>query len=654
MPARLRRSGEGLRNARGASSFDALLQAYELPGEYPVHAPPRSFLAKGALSMNANLVRKSSRIGARSRFLLSAGTALPLALLAAPVQAACTVEGDTTTCTGDLSTGVGTNTPNVVVSDLTANITSPAGFSAIWMGNVVQADIDTGDYTLNVQGAGAVVADSTNPVDLNFTGTINVTGLDPANNASSGIMAFAYQSGGSDVRVNSTGNITIDISQDANSAAWGNRAIVALAGSEEAAVTSTGDLSIAVAGELETLVKGIEVSGEAGASIVNAGNVTVSAEAGYGDGLAVISGATSSVESIGDIDVDFGATAGYGISAHGTHNTISSQGDITADGGGIVAQGKLLYDQNGNVVDTAIAEVTEVNSVGDISVSEDGAGALVALGNDATVNSTGALTTSGDLSSGIIAMRDYGVDPNTGDVSFDDAAQSVSVTSEGNITTAGNGSLGIAAGAGAGTATVTSVGDISTVGEFGVGIGAAGQAVTIVSDGSITTGGAYGHGIIVAGDFAMVGEDPEAMAPVAGDITISAGDVSTSGMAAMGIRAFSSDGEVSITADSVTTHGEDDGEGNFAEAVFAESINGTARVDIGSASADGFAASAAIALGGAGAQITAGMASAAGQHAAALYASSANGATSVDAGTVTLRGDQQSGVNAFAYGGAAT
>lgn len=177
--------------------------------------------------MNSNLLR-NKRLGGRARFLLSAGTALPLALLAAPVQAACTVEGDTTTCTGDLSTGVGTNTPNVIVSDLTANITPPVGFSAIFLGDVAQADIDTGDYTLNVKGAGAVVADSANPVELNFTGTINVTGLDPANNASSGIMAFAYRNGGSDARVNSTGNITIDIAQDANSATWGNRAIVAL------------------------------------------------------------------------------------------------------------------------------------------------------------------------------------------------------------------------------------------------------------------------------------------------------------------------------------------------------------------------------------------------------------------------------------------
>src|SRR5690606_25774781 len=157
-------------------------------------------------------------------------------------QAACTVEGDTTTCTGDLSTGVGASTPNVIVSDLTANITPPAGFSAIFMGDVAQADIDTGDYTLNVKGAGAVVADSANPVELNFPRTISVTSLVPANNASAAIMAFAYRNGGSDARVNSTGNIPIVFSQDANSATCGNRAVVALAGLEEVAVTSTGDL----------------------------------------------------------------------------------------------------------------------------------------------------------------------------------------------------------------------------------------------------------------------------------------------------------------------------------------------------------------------------------------------------------------------------
>ena len=104
-----------------------------------------------------------------------------------------------------------------------------------------------------------------------------------------------------------------------------------------------------------------------------------------------------------------------------------------------------------------------------------------------TVTSTGNITTAGTERDGIFAM---GV--GTG---------AVTVTSTGNITTTGASATGILARS-AGAVTVTSTGNIATTGASAIGIIATsfgGGAVTVTSTGNIVTAGSGAAGIVALG-----------------------------------------------------------------------------------------------------------------------------------------------------------
>jgi uncharacterized protein with beta-barrel porin domain len=137
------------------------------------------------------------------------------------------------------------------------------------------------------------------------------------------------------------------------------------------------------------------------------------------------------------------------------------------------------------------------------------------------VISTGNITTAGDGSLGILARSS-----GTG---------AVTVTSTGNITTAGSAGTGIYAG-GAGAMTVTSTGNIATGGVSALGIFArdtGAGAVTVTSTGSITTTGNYAHGIVAYSN---------------GAVTVtSIGNISTAGRGASGIAANGT-GAVTVTS----------------------------------------------------------------------------------------------------------
>src|SRR5690606_37459880 len=219
--------------------------------------------------MNADLLRKSTRLGARTRFLLTAGTALPLALLAAPAQAACTVEGDTTTCVGDNSDGISTNTPNVVVSGITSDITPAAGIPAIWMPGVTDADIDLGDHALNVRGVPAIATlDAQGAVEIDFVGTINASGVNTANGSAGGINLEAANGGAAAIVLRSTGDVPVNATRDPSVSTFGNVGIAANGGTGTASITSTGDVGVTVAGE-PGLLLGISALGAGGASVTN-------------------------------------------------------------------------------------------------------------------------------------------------------------------------------------------------------------------------------------------------------------------------------------------------------------------------------------------------------------------------------------------------
>ena len=335
---------------------------------------------------------------------------------------------------------------------------------------------------------------------------------------------------------------------------------------------------------------------------------------------------------MGNISTNRAGGSAAGIAANGDVLEVTSTGDITTTGTGIVARGVVTFDSMGTPT-FHVAESSNVTSTGNISTVGNGAPGILALGEEATVNSTGDITTEGVGSGGIVATRNVVFDPVEQEATNDVSGLSAAVTSVGNITTSGDDSYGITAAAIQGPATVHSTGNITTTGEESYGIVASGQTASVVSEGTVATSGETAHGISAPG-LVMIDGEAEAMGGSPGDVTIVAGTVTTSGLGAMGIRAISQDGSVSITADSVTTTGENDEDFNFAEAVFGESTNGSVTLDIGQAEAHGLYSSALIAIAGGTVTITADSATNHGEGAVTVYAMAA-GNVNASVGTMT-------------------
>src|SRR5690606_17097013 len=147
---------------------------------------------------------------------------------------------------------------------------------------------------------------------------------------------------------------------------------------------------------------------------------SLSGPSGIGSGISVISSATSTVASVGDISVDLGTGGGPAIAATGSDIAVDSQGALSSASSGIIARGTTQFDGNGGIAGFTTADTIEIASEGDILTTGDSAAAILALAEEVTVSSTGNITTAGDLSGGIIAMRDYSYDASTDEVNFDD------------------------------------------------------------------------------------------------------------------------------------------------------------------------------------------------------------------------------------------
>ena len=181
---------------------------------------------------------------------------------------------------------------------------------------------------------------------------------------------------------------------------------------------------------------------------------------------------------------------------------------------------------------TSAGAITLTSDTGAFGITASNAAGIYANGSLAvTVTSTGNITTAGNIARGILAY----------------SSGAIAVTSTGNITTAGSGGVGIATlGFGTGAVTVTSTGNISTAGIVAYGIYAGstgGGAVTVTSSGNITTAGTIASGI---------------SAGSTGSVTvISTGNISTGGNSAYGISAHSGGtGAIAVTSTgNITTAG---------------------------------------------------------------------------------------------------
>jgi uncharacterized protein with beta-barrel porin domain len=224
--------------------------------------------------------------------------------------------------------------------------------------------------------------------------------------------------------------------------------------------------------------------------------------------------------------------------------------------------------------------ITVTSNAGAFGIAPANAGGIYAKSSLAvTVTSTGNISTAGLFASGISAEAVTG---------------GATVISTGNIATEGAGSVGIfALSGGAGAVAITSTGDITSQGSLAFGIYAYSKtgAVTVTSTGNITTATSssgttgifaanYGSGAVSVtstGNITTAGGNAEGiLATGKGAVTVSStGNITTAGAYAYGISA----GTSGIGAVTVTSKGNISTAGNNANGIQAQA-SGTSSITV--------------------------------------------------------------------------
>ncbi|MEQ1576748.1 MAG: autotransporter domain-containing protein [Hyphomicrobium sp.] len=406
----------------------------------------------------------------------------------------------TLTCVQDQSAGITAYVPNLIVKDLTKNITPTSGTVGIFVntGDVATLNSTFGAHSITTTGnyAHGISVEATNGVTIVHSGDITTSG-----NTADGINTYAYYG---IANVTSTGEIATS-----GASSHGIEARSAYGG---VIVTSTGNFL--VQGDGSAGIRAIGHNGSYGSgeavTVNSAGSIKALGDGGRGIDARNFEGATS-VTSVGEIAV---GNYGAGILAQGNYGQVSvnSTGDITggASSSGIVATGGF-FGKGGPLLRPLSNGGISVTSVGDITLTGDNnfrggplglsaAGILAFGAGDITIDSTGDISVSGDNRSGIIAASygGYCCRP-VKSVPF----SGVSIVSVGDITTTGNSSFGIAGvSLYSDGVTISSVGDIETSGTYSAGIigGSRYGNIAITSKGDITTTGQQSDGIVAFQD----------------------------------------------------------------------------------------------------------------------------------------------------------
>jgi uncharacterized protein with beta-barrel porin domain len=279
----------------------------------------------------------------------------------------------------------------------------------------------------------------------------------------------------------------------------------------------------------------------------------------------------------------------------------------------------------------SLGALTITSNTGAFGITTTGDGAFgigaVALTGAVTVTSTGNIATAG-------SNKAYGIVANSGGA--------VTVTSTGNISTAGNLSTGISAfSSGAAAVTVTSTGNITTAGNSSNGIEAYSSgagAVTVTSTGNITTAGDRAYGISAAS--------------ITGAVTVtSTGNISTAGNDAIGIRAYGA-GAGAVT---VTSTGNITTTGSNASGIYAHanaSANGAVTVtSSGNISTGGIGAAGIAAIGNTTVVTSTGNITTAGAGAFGIEAVGVGGPIAITIKSGTVSGGSGSGAGVDIVGG---
>ncbi len=341
------------------------------------------------------------------------------------------------------------------------------------------------------------------------------------------------------------------------------------------------------------------------------------------------------------IDADTVATLGdrsAGIAVEGGKINVTSSGAITTQGAGAV--GINLYSHGGDVaVDVNAVATKGDGAIGIMATRVEGEGDITISAKD--------VQTAGSSATGILAL----VAAGSADIAI----------GAGSVATAGDDAAGIQAFSSGGKISIAAD-QVTTLGQHGDGIAATALAGAIdVNAGTIATTGGGAFGIrarsvgdsgditIKAGDVSTTGERADAIFASsnyggAGAISIEAGNVSTGGLASVGIRAEATEGSITIKASSATTSG------YGGDGIVAFSYNGDVAVDVARVTTTGDAGRGIVAYSGGTATVNAGSVTTGGagfgtdSDAAAIKA--VGSAVHVTAGDVSTAGDYSFGIDA--------
>jgi outer membrane autotransporter protein len=461
--------------------------------------------------------------------------------------------GDLTT-TGALSSGIDANSGG---GDIVID----------WQGDIATAAAQS-------VGISAVNTSANSAIQISSTGDISTDGTD-----SRGIYAKANAG----VRTVSTGDLSTK-GEDST-------AIDAYSKAGATLIYSTGDITTT-----GKYARGISaISNTLNTGVFSAGNISTSGDKSAGiyviaaDGAAVVQSSgiittsgkfSNGIYAIGTGDAEVyvraiggGAitTTGYGsvaIQARADSGTVHVTSSARLTTSGTYADGIHGYSKTGGVTITQTGDIAtkgnaadgisaigknEVNitSVANITIAGSAEGiSAYSSADDVTITSTGDISTAGKDANAILAMTKDG---------------GILITSTGDISTQGKVSTAIYAIANDGGAKVISSGNISTVEEYSAGIAVKSNndAAYIISSGNVSTQGVSSIGLFAQGSYAQIDHTGSVMTSANGTEAIIAvakydsvaidlsGAAITKGDNADAITGYAVDGEVRISASGV-------------------------------------------------------------------------------------------------------
>ena len=386
-----------------------------------------------------------------------------------------------------------------------------------------------------------------------------------------------------------TGNASVDNGADIT--AYGRGLLAAAQGTGDVSITNTGNITVKGA-YLGGYAAGIIVEADGGGAgyLNNSGAISVTNTTGYAVGIITFAPGNLTILNSGDINVTSGAGQAYGI------QTL----DQTTS---------LYLNNSGNVT---------VNATGGQAI-----GVFTSSSGDTTIIQTGAVsaTAAGTYSAqGVHADAGGNLSVTVGAVSATSAAYAVGVYAEAT-----------------GNTSVTATGPIYASGNTAIGVHAYSETGTVTVDvGNVTANSAAGV------QFASVG----ILAVGSGDVSVTAGNVVTSGALAYGITAHSTTGDTSVNVGSVTTSG-DEGFG-----IYATALAGNVALSVSSVTTTGFDAGGIFVRGEHGVVLNTGVVTTSGDDSRAIYAESSDGNASVTSGDIFTSGNASGGIDAYGKYGA--